>query len=149
MTITDHHAREKEPAVLVREIMTSPAVTIRPIDEVAEAARVLNRLSLTTLPVVDHDLRLLGIISEADVIGSHGRLDVPLVSDVMTRDVFTAQADDDLSTVVALMSRTVLKSMPVLLRGRVVGVISRRDLVRAMTRGDLDTPWSLVGTERF
>lgn len=135
--------------MLVREIMTSPAVTIRPIDEVAEAARVLNRLSLTTLPVVDHDLRLLGIISEADVIGSHGRLDVPLVSDVMTRDVFTAQADDDLSTVVALMSRTVLKSLPVLLRGRVVGVISRRDLVRAMTRGDLDTPWSLVGTERF
>ena len=135
--------------MLVREIMTSPAVTIRPIDEVAEAARVLDRLSLTTLPVVDQELRLLGIISEADVIGSQGRVDIPRVRDVMTRDVFTAQADDDLLTVVALMSRTVLKSLPVLLRDRVVGVVSRRDVVRAMARGDLDTPWSLVRTERI
>lgn len=135
--------------MLVREIMTSPAVTIRPIDEVAEAARVLDRLSITTLPVVDQDLRLVGIISEADVIGARSRVDAPRVRDVMTREVFTAQADDDLSTVMALMSGTVLKSLPVLLRDRVVGVVSRRDVVRAMAHGDLDTPWSLVRSERF
>jgi len=135
--------------VLVREIMTSPAVTIRPIDQVAEAARVLDRLSLTSLPVVDQDLRLLGVISEADVIGIQGRLDVPRVRDVMTREVSTAQADDDLSTVVGLMGRTVLKSLPVLLHDRVVGVVSRRDVVRAMARGDLDTPWSLARTQRI
>lgn len=135
--------------MLVREIMTSPAVTIRPIDQVAEAARVLDRLSLTSLPVVDQDLRLLGVISEADVIGIQGRLDVPRVRDVMTREVSTAQADDDLSTVVGLMGRTVLKSLPVLLHDRVVGVVSRRDVVRAMARGDLDTPWSLARTQRI
>ena len=130
--------------MLVREIMTSPAVTIRPIDEVAEAARVLDRLSITTLPVVDPDLRLLGVISEADVIRSYGRVDVPRVRDVMTRDVFTVLADDDLSTVVALMSQTVVKSLPVLLRDRVVGVVSRRDVVRAMAHGQLDAPTPLV-----
>ena len=54
--------------MLVRDIMTSPAVTVRPDDQAAEAARVLDRLSLTSLPVVDHDLRLRGIISEADLI---------------------------------------------------------------------------------
>ena len=135
--------------MLVREIMTSPAVTIRPIDEVAEAARVLDRLSITTLPVVDQDLRLVGIISEADVIGARSRVDAPRVRDVMTREVFTAQADDDLSTVMALMSGTVLKSLPVLLRDRVVGVVSRRDIVRAMAHGGLDSPWSLVTSEQF
>jgi CBS-domain-containing membrane protein len=59
--------------MLVRDIMTSPAVTIGPDDEVTEAARMLDRLSLTSLPVVDHGLGLLGIISEADVIARLAR----------------------------------------------------------------------------
>jgi CBS domain-containing protein len=131
--------------VLVRDVMTSPAVTIRPADEVAEAARVLDRLDLTSLPVVDEDRRLLGVIGEAEVIrqlagageGAADRVDVPRVRDVMRHRVFTAAADDDLITVVALMSGTPLKSIPVLLHDRVVGMVSRRDVVRVMVRGEL------------
>lgn len=129
--------------MLVREIMTSPAVTIRPDDEVAEAARVLDRLSVTCLPVVDHDLRLLGIISEADVIGQLSVPDEPLrspqrgprVRDVMTYPVLTAAADADVTEIVDLMRGTMLKSLPVLLHDRVVGMVSRRDIVRAIARG--------------
>jgi CBS domain-containing protein len=135
--------------MFVRDVMTSPAVTVKPSDEVAEAARILDRLSLTSLPVVEEDGRLVGIIGEADVIGqlttfqeqgsaSHRRVDVPRVRDVMTRRVLTVAADDDLSQVVALMTGTTLKSLPVLLHGRVAGVVSRRDVVRALARGDLD-----------
>jgi CBS domain-containing protein len=135
--------------MLVRDVMTSPAVTIRPVDEVAEAVRVLDRLSLTSLPVVARDGRLVGVISEADVIGrlstsqerrsaTHRRVDVARVRDVMTHRVLTASADDDLAQVVALMSGTTLKSLPVLLHDRLVGVVSRRDVVRALARGDLD-----------
>jgi CBS domain-containing protein len=135
--------------MLVREVMTSPAVTIHPADEVAEAARVLDRLSLTSLPVVAADGRLVGVIGEADVIGrlstsqerrsaTHPRPDVPRVRDVMTHRVLTAAADDDLAQIVALMSGTTLKSLPVLLNDRLVGVVSRRDVVRALARGDLE-----------
>jgi CBS domain-containing protein len=135
--------------MLVREVMTSPAVTIRPSDEVTEAARLLDRLSLTSLPVVEEDGRLVGVLGEADVIGqlttpqegrsaSHRRVDVLRVRDVMTHRVLTAAADDDLAQVVALMSGTTLKSLPVLLHDKVVGVVSRRDVVRALARGDLD-----------
>jgi CBS-domain-containing membrane protein len=135
--------------MLVREVMTSPAVTIRAVDEVAEAARILDRLSLTSLPVVAEDGRLLGIIGEADVIGllstadervagAHRRVDVPRVRDVMTHRVLTVTADDELADVVALMSGTTLKSLPVLLHERVLGMVSRRDVVRAMARGDLE-----------
>jgi CBS domain-containing protein len=45
--------------MLVRELMTFPAVTIRPDNEAVDAARLLDRLSLTSLPVVDAALRLL------------------------------------------------------------------------------------------
>jgi CBS domain-containing protein len=139
---------QKEPVMLVRDVMTSPAVTIRPVDEVAEAARILDRLSLTSLPVVEHNGRLVGIIGEADVIGrlttaqerrsgTHRRVDVPRVRDAMTHRVLTVTADDDLAQVVGLMTGTTLKSLPVLLHDRVVGVVSRRDVVRALARGDL------------
>jgi CBS domain-containing protein len=126
--------------MLVRDIMTSPAVTIRPDDEAAEAARVLDRLSLTALPVVDHDLRLRGIISEADLIARLATApeDRPRVADLMTRHVLAVSADDDLSRVISLMTGTILKSVPVLLRGRVVGMVSRRDVIRAVAQGELD-----------
>lgn len=135
--------------MLVRDIMTSPAVTIRPDDDAAEAARVLDRLSLTSLPVVDRDLRLLGIIGEADLIAwlataPDTTVERTRVEDLMTRHVLTASADDELSRVVGLMAGTVLKSVPVLLRGRVVGVVSRRDVVRSLAQGELDASSSDV-----
>jgi CBS domain-containing protein len=129
--------------MLVRDLMTSPAVTTRPDNEVVEAACLLDRLNLTALPVVDDELRLLGILSEADVIaqvatpaaeGSPG----PLVRDLMTPRVLTVAADDDVAQAVALMDKTILKSLPVLLHDRVVGMVSRRDIVRAIAHGDLD-----------
>lgn len=129
--------------MLVRDLMTSPAVTIRPDDEVGEAARLLDRLSLTSLPVVDHDLRLLGILSEADVVArlataSDASVDSPRVSVLMTRRVLSVSPDDDLTYLTGLMTGTVLKSLPVLLRDRVIGMVSRRDVVRAFAHGDLD-----------
>jgi|GraSoiStandDraft_46_1057282.scaffolds.fasta_scaffold262739_2 CBS domain-containing protein len=128
--------------MLVRDIMSSPAVTIRPDDDLAEAARLLDRLSLTTLPVVDRDLRLLGIFSEADVIGRFSRTREPddgaRVGDLMTTRVLTVDPDDEVTRVVELMRGTILKSLPVLLHDRVVGMVSRRDVVGAIARGDLD-----------
>jgi CBS domain-containing protein len=129
--------------MLVRDIMTSPAVTIRPDDEVAEAARVLDRLSLTSLPVVDRDLRLLGIITEADVIGLLSTTPKAAggprrVAEVMTPRVLAVSADDEVAHVVDLMRRTILKSLPVLLHDRLVGMVSRRDVVRALAHGELD-----------
>lgn len=134
--------------MLVRDVMTSPAVTVGPTDEVAQAARTLDRLSLTSLPVVEANGRLVGIIGEADVIGrlstpqeirsgTHRRVDVVRVRDVMTHRVLTVAADDDLAHCVDLMTGTTLKCLPVLLQGRVAGVVSRRDVVRALARGDL------------
>ena len=129
--------------MLVRDVMSSPAITIRPDDEAAEAARVLDRLNVTCLPVVDRDRHLLGIISEADVVarlaGAGDRsTDGARVSDLMTRKVLSVQPDDELAWVMDLMTGTVLKSLPVVMHDRVVGMVSRRDVVRAFARGDLD-----------
>jgi CBS domain-containing protein len=143
--------------MLVRDVMTSPAITIGPGDSVAEVSGLLDRLSLTSLPVVDENGRLVGVIDEFDVIGqlitwtesrstAPGQSGLSQVRDVMTRGVLTIAADDDVAEFVAIMSGTTLKSLPVLLDGRVAGVISRRDVIRAVAHGDLalrstaDTP---------
>ncbi|HET7066990.1 MAG TPA: CBS domain-containing protein [Nocardioides sp.] len=129
--------------MLVRDLMSSPAVTIGPSDAVARAAQVLDRLGLTSLPVVDHERRLLGVIGEVEVIravavedrreaGDRPRVADASVRDVMSCDVPTADADDDLADVIAGLRERGVKSLPVLLHGRVVGMISRRDVVHAM-----------------
>ena len=134
--------------MLVREIMTSPAVTVPPEETVAEAARTLHRLRVTCLPVVDSESRLLGLLGEADVIGHLSTVEEhqrgsrrddqdPLVGDVMSHRVLCAGADDDLTDVIALMTGTTLKTVPVLLHGRVVGMLSRSDVVRALAGGHL------------
>jgi len=126
--------------MLVREVMTSPAVTIRPGATVREAMGVLERFSITALPVADGSGRLVGVVSEADLLHhavehdqrAHMRRTSPgaaspglLVQDVMTSQVVTISADGDLADAAELMEDTVIKSLPVVLHGRVVGVISR------------------------
>jgi CBS domain-containing protein len=125
--------------MLVREVMTSPAVTVGPEESVRGAVGLLDRYRITSLPVVDESGRPLGVVSEADLLREAlGREGHDTVGDIMTCHVLSVSADDDLVDAFALMDGTAVKSLPVLLHGRVVGVLSRRDLVAALARGDLE-----------
>jgi CBS domain-containing protein len=122
--------------MLVREVMTSPAVTVGPHEKLHDAVRLLDRLSITSVPVVDGDRALVGVVSEADLLReAFGAAPGDTVGDVMTRQVLSVSADSDLADAFGLMDGTVVKSLPVLLHGRVVGVISRRDLLATLARG--------------
>lgn len=133
--------------MLVRELMTSPAFSVHEDDDVAHALEVLDRRNVTSLPVVDEVGRILGLIGEADMIrqvvesgstlGQHRRHVATLVSDVMTRDVLTIRADDDIAAALAAMNNTGLQSLPVVLHDRVAGMLSRRDIIRALAHGSL------------
>lgn len=133
--------------MLVREVMTSPAVTVGPGQSVRDAIGLLDRLRITALPVVDDDGRPVGVVSEADLLrealGLAGR---DTVGEVMTCRVLSVSADSDLIDAFAIMDGTAVKSLPVLLHGRVVGVLSRRDLVATLARGDLDQEPTVPGT---
>ncbi|WP_151083248.1 HPP family protein [Nocardioides cynanchi] len=132
--------------MLVREVMTSPAVTVTAEASLREAIGLLDRHTITALPVVDEAGRPLGVVSEADLLREAlGRGAHETVGEVMTSPVRTVSADSTLTDAFAVMDGTVVKSLPVTLHGRVVGVVSRRDLVAALARGDLDptrTSWS-------
>jgi CBS domain-containing protein len=136
--------------VLVKDVMTSPALTIDLHTTVQGALRLLDRHGVTSLPVTDEQGRILGIVSEADLLRDLVRKDPRAhmqppeppaeqptrVEDVMTTLSMTVNPDGDLSDAVDLMTTTAVKSLPVVEAGRVVGMVSRSDVVRALARGD-------------
>ena len=139
--------------MLVRDVMSRPAVTVRADTSLKEAATLLDSRSLTALPVVDAGQRPVGVVSEADLIVDRVPRDTRLhlrpsatdlhtlpprtVGEVMTTLVLTVDETSDLAEAGDLMTSTGVKSLPVLDdAGRVVGVVSRRDLIRVLARAD-------------
>ena len=141
--------------MLVRDVMSRPAVTVRADASLKEATTLLDVRSLTTLPVVDSEGRVLGIVSEADLITGMVPRDTRLhmvpgatethtlppaeVSEVMNLHPMTVNEDTDLAEAADLMTTTGVKSLPVLNHRRhVVGVVSRRDVIHLLARPDAE-----------
>lgn len=136
--------------MLVRDVMTSPAITVAPRVSVKEGLRLLDRNRVTSLPVVAADGHLLGIVSEADLLRDtvhhddrihmipheHTHAPARSVEEVMSTLSMTVSPDSDLSDAVELMTSTAVKSLPVVEHGHVVGVVSRSDVVHLLARND-------------
>lgn len=136
--------------MLVRDVMTSPAITVAARTSVKDGLRLLDRHRVTALPVVAPDGHLLGVVSEADLLRDavrhderthlipheHSEAQPRSVEDVMTTLSMTVAPDSDLSDAVEVMTTTAVKSLPVVQEGHVVGVISRSDVVHLLARGD-------------
>ncbi len=135
----------------VRDAMTSPVVTVTEDMSVRAALKLLDQHRVTSLPVVDDVGRVVGIVSEADLVrdavlrDQRKRMipqdvkDTPpprRVGDVMTAHPVTVTGTDDLADAVDLLTTTAVKSLPVLEDGHVVGVLSRRDVVHLLARDD-------------
>jgi CBS domain-containing protein len=122
-----------------RDIMTSPVVTVPPEAPLKAVATILVQHAINAVPVVDPDGRLLGIVSEADLLAleTPARGDQPHTArEVMSQSVYTLAEDTDAAAAARMMLRHGLKSVPVVAGERVVGVVARRDLLRLVARGD-------------
>lgn len=136
--------------MLVRDVMTRPAVTVSAQASVKDGLRLLDRHRVTAMPVVADDGHLLGVVSEADLLKDtvqhdertsmipheHTHPQPHTVQDVMSTLSMTVSPDSDLCDAIELMTSTAVKSLPVVERGRVVGVVSRSDVVHLLARND-------------
>ncbi|MFI5272264.1 MAG: CBS domain-containing protein [Ktedonobacterales bacterium] len=109
-----------------RDIMTHEVIAIGPEASVQDAARLLSDYSISGVPVLDVDGRMVGIVTEADIIGKEG----DIVAAIMTQRVVTAQEDTDVDEIARVLTSNRFKRLPVVRGGRVVGVVSRADIVR-------------------
>jgi CBS domain-containing protein len=150
---------------LVRQVMTTDVLSFRPTDTVESAARALSERNLGGAPVTDDDGALLGLLEDDDLIVQDTRLHFPTVisvfgaylelpsslrhfesdlrkavgatvSDVMDADPPTCGPDDTLENVATVLHDRNASRLPVVDDdGRLIGIVSRGDLVRAIVGG--------------
>ncbi|MBO1905433.1 CBS domain-containing protein [Microvirga sp. 3-52] len=145
--------------MIVEDVMTTPVISVEPSATVAEAARLMLADRISGLPVTSRDGALVGMISEGDLlrrgelgterkrpswlefligpgaladeyVRSHGRK----VEQVMSTDPVTTRRDAPLEEAVTAMGRHRIKRLPVLESGKVVGIVARSDVLRALAR---------------
>lgn len=133
-----------------RDIMSKPAITARPQTPLKRVAEIMVDHAIALVPIVDDDGRLLGIVSEADLLGasaspSHGEVvstsprqgTAPgTAAAVMTLDVVAASETAEVADLFPMMVQRHLKGVPVVSDEVVTGVIARRDLLRLLVRTD-------------
>jgi CBS domain-containing protein len=144
--------------VKVAELMTRSVTTVREETRVAEIARTLLTQDISGVPVVDGAGHVVGIVTEGDLVVQNANVHFPTflqildariyltstrhfeeelrralgttAADVMTRHVLTVGPDDDISIAATLMTDKRVNPIPVLEQHRLVGIISRRDILR-------------------
>jgi CBS domain-containing protein len=139
------------------DVMVTNVITVGPDACVQDVARILLDSRISGVPVVGSDGKLLGIVSEGDLmrrveagtgrrrpwwlaiftgrealasefVREHSRR----VTDVMTRNVVTATSDAPLSAIATLLERNAIKRVPIVDDGKVVGIVSRANLLQAL-----------------
>jgi CBS domain-containing protein len=143
-----------------QDVMTSPPITVRPDTPVTEIAVLLIERRISGVPVVDESGRIIGIVSEGDLLRrceigtdrqrsqwlellvdrgaqaadftkAHGLL----ARDVMTRDVVSVGPDEDLAEIATLLERRRIKRVPVVRDGVPVGIVSRANILHGVVAG--------------
>jgi CBS domain-containing protein len=121
---------------MIGDVMTTPAAAIRGEATLAEAVEFLTDHHIGGAPVVNGDNSIVGIISELaliDVVFDAATRSAS-VADYMTKDVHVAHPDEPLSKAAKLFALYSFRRLPVVEDGKLVGVISRRDLMNYALR---------------
>src|SRR5436190_20125975 len=122
------------PTATAGSIMTTDVVMVRPDASIEEAIEMLLSQGISGLPVTDEDGRLVGVITEFALlaVAYDRRVKNHTVSQHMTRDVITVDVDDPISRIADLCIVHRVRRIPVMKDGRLLGVIARRDVLRAL-----------------
>ncbi|MGX1307711.1 CBS domain-containing protein [Amorphus suaedae] len=143
----------------VGDIMTVGAATVSPDTTIGQAAQLMLEHHISGMPVVDAEGKLLGMVTERDLLrrteigteqehrhwmelvmsagtlaDEYVRAHARKVSDVMSRDVVTISPEADLSEVVRQMEEHGYRRLPVVADGKVTGIVSRSNFLRALVR---------------
>jgi CBS domain-containing protein len=152
-----------------RDVMVSPVVTVNPSNTVKEVARIFLERRISAVPVVDERGKLVGIVSEGDLLhraeagterqhswwlrimagdgtlaADYAKAHARKVADVMTQEVVTAAPDTLLNEIAMLLEKHAIKRMPIVENGQLVGIVSRANLIQAVAsaRAQLQVPLS-------
>ena len=122
--------------MIASDIMTRRVHITTPQASVQEVAQLLYRERISGVPVIDESGQIIGMITEADIIRNIERDDLK-VAEVMSRQLFMVDEDTPVSEIATLLTERHIKRVPVVQAGRVIGIVSRADIVQAVALGHL------------
>jgi CBS domain-containing protein len=154
----EHAKRRLKKRILVKDVMTKNVIAVKKDTKVRELIEILTKNRISGVPVVDEENRVIGIVSEADLLFTtktgkirglreflkrligeeYSTLATPLsgdlkVEDIMTSPVITASPDMDIEEASKILSEKRIKRLPVVdENGKLIGIITRHDLVSAI-----------------
>ena len=115
----------------VRDTMTQNPRSIKASAPVVEAARLMREEHIGSLPITD-DEQLVGMITDRDittrVVAEAADLEMTSVEDVYSRDLISVEPDKDLDEALKLMARHQVRRLPVVEKGRLVGIVAQADI---------------------
>lgn len=138
-------ARATLPAMKVAELMTREVVSVAPGASLKQAARLLVENRISGLPVVDEAGVVVGVLSETDIVAAEAGGAHTLVGQAMTTPPVTVEAHRLVVDGAKLMLADAVNRLPVLEDGKLVGILTRRDLVRAFVRSDAEIAEEIRG----
>jgi CBS domain-containing protein len=125
--------------MVAKDIMTRDVITASPALSVKELAQLLIKNQISGVPVADERGDIIGLVSEADIIGKKGKQ----VQAIMSQRVYSVKEDTSVEEIAQLMTAQRIKRVPVMNDGKLVGIVSRADIVNTIAMGEnlaLHTP---------
>lgn len=148
--------------ILAKDIMTREVITVKEDTPISEVARIMGEKHISGVPVLSEKQALIGIVCESDIIDQSKQLHLPTVINLMGSIVFlesskkmekelkkmagmtcreimsapvkTISPDSPLEAIVTLMAENRIHSIPVVEGGTLVGIVGKKDIVRALAR---------------
>jgi CBS domain-containing protein len=117
--------------MIARDLMTRDVITVSPTTSLKNLATILIKNQISGAPVVAKNGKIIGIVSEANIVAKKGRD----VKAIMSKKVISLSEETPVDEIPRLMTTHKISRLPVMRRDEVVGVVSRADIVNAMATG--------------
>ena len=117
--------------MLAKDIMTKDVITVSPTATVKNLAKILMQNQISGAPVADKKGKILGVVSEADIVAKKGKQ----VKDIMSKHVVGVTDDTPVEKIASVMANHKINRLPVLRGQKLVGIVSRADIVGAIAMG--------------
>ena len=115
-----------------KDIMTRDIITVSPTMSVKNLAMTLIKNQISGAPVAGKNGKIVGVVSEADIVGKKGKD----VKSIMSKSVISVSEETSGEEIARLMTAHAIKRLPVMTEGAIVGIVSRADIVSAIAQGE-------------
>jgi CBS domain-containing protein len=147
-----------------KDIMTKEVITVKPETTLEELARLLMKQQISGAPVVDDNGKIIGIVTENDLISKNSRLHIPTilrlfdayiplgtskmesdirkmaastVEDICTKEIITVDEEASVEYIATIMTEKRIHILPVVREGKLVGIIGKKDLIKGIASEQL------------